>query len=350
MNSRQRVRAALSGETPDRVPFAFGFFGQSLPGIGDPDSRFGSDVRFAEFDPPREQAGFLDYLERLPADLYLGNPRQLRTYHEWQYHPEQGRQRPLGHISSVAELDAALLPDLSHPQRHAGLARQVRRWHEKGLAVAGSPPHLGGQLFETAWRLRGFETFMEDLLRRPELIHYLVGQLAAVLRQNVAILAKAGVDILLLDDDVAMPTGLLISPGTWRSFFKTPLKAAIDAAREQAPELLVFYHSDGNFTQIIPDLLEIGVNVINPLAPDCMDAAAIRRRFGPRLAFWGTVGRALTWDQGTPRQIAAEVRRRIADLGPSGLLLTPAYDIDFTPKANLAAFAEAVRNSGRATN
>ena len=87
----------------------------------------------------------------------MGSQAQLRTYHEWQYHPERGAARQLSSIRSLKELVSYVLPDLSNPSRHARLAKQVQRWHSQGLAVAGMPPHLGGEIFETAWRLRGFE-------------------------------------------------------------------------------------------------------------------------------------------------------------------------------------------------
>ena len=89
------------------------------------------------------------------------------------------------------------------------------------------------------------------------------------------------------------------------------------------------------------------MNVINPIQPDCMDGAAIKREFGDRLAMWGAVGSARLWDWGTPDQIRAEVRRCIETLGPQGLLLAPAYDIDFAPFENIAAFVEAVEEFGR---
>ena len=122
-----------------------------------------------------------------------------------------------------------------------------------------------------------------------------------------------------------------------------PLLLHIDLA----PDLLVFYHSDGNFTRLIPDLVEIGINVINPVQPDCMDGPAIKREFGDRLALWGTVGSAWLWDRGTPEQVRREVQQRIESLGPEGLLLSPAYDIDFTPFENVVAFVDAVRNHGQ---
>ena len=212
--------------------------------------------------------------------------------------------------------------------------------------MAGSPPHLGGNLFEAAWRMRGFEEFLIDLKERKSLANYLLDQLTAMLIHNALVLAQAGVDILLLDDDIAMPTGLMISPALWREMFGGRLANVIQLASEAAPELLVFYHSDGDFTRLIPDLVEIGVNVVNPLQPDCMDASVIKREFGDRLALWGTVGSANTWDFGAPEQIRSEVRHRIATLGPAGLLLAPAYDLDFTPRANVEAFVAAGREFG----
>jgi uroporphyrinogen decarboxylase len=138
------------------------------------------------------------------------------------------------------------------------------------------PAHrpIWGELFETAWRLRGFENFMIDLVQRPHLAAYLLDQLTSMLIENALILARKGVDILLLDDDVAMPNRLMIGPKTWCEYFKPRLARVINLAREESPNLLVFYHCDGNFTRLIPDLVNIGVNVIKPIQPDCMDAAA----------------------------------------------------------------------------
>ena len=349
MNSRERVREALLCRKPDRIPKALGFFDQDLDAIAPtkPEDYFDLDIRYAEFDPPDNQDAFRHYLDTLPDDIHVGNPAQLRTYHEWQYHPQMGTARPLSRVHSLNELVQYVMPDLSNPIRHAGLAKKVQRWHAQGFAVAGAPPHLGGELFETAWRMRGFENFMIDLVYRTELADYLLDQLTSMLIENALILARAGIDILLLDDDVAMPTGLMIGPATWRRHFKDRLARVIQIAREESPELLIFYHSDGNFSRLVPDLVDIGVNVINPIQPDCMDGAVIKREFGDRLAMWGAVGSAYLWDRGTPDQIRSEVKRCIEALGPQGLLLAPAYDIDFAPFENIVAFIEAVEKYGR---
>lgn len=349
MTPRERVLASLRFERPDRSPVALGFFAQSITALDPtpPEAVFPLDVRFLEFDPPARQDSYLDYLAALPDDVYLGNPKQLRTYHAWNYHPERPGERPLSRVRSLGDLVNLALPDLRDARRQRRLAARTRAWQAEGYAVAGGPPHLGGELFEMAARLRGFDTFMADLGRRPPLAHALLERLTGLLLDNVRLLAAAGVDILLLDDDVAMPTGLIIGPATWREFFKPRLASAIRAAREIAPEILVFYHSDGDFTRLIPELLEIGVDIVNPLQPDCMDATAIRRDFPRGPAFWGTVGTALLWDRGAPDQIREEVRRRLATLGPAGLLLAPAYDIDFAPLANIEAFVRAAEDFGR---
>ncbi len=245
------------------------------------------------------------------------------------------RARPDGPLSAAATVEALgghVLPNLTDPRRYAGLANQVAAYHARGWAVAGGPPHLGGELFETAYRLRGFQTFLEDLRLRPALAGYLLDQLTSLVIHNVLILARSGVDILLLDDDVAMSSGMIVGPTMWGAFFKPRLADIIRLARAANPDILVFYHSDGNFTAIVSDLIEIGVNVINPVQPDCMDALSIKRTFGDRLALWGTVGTAALWDLGTPEDVRAEVRLRAETLGPAGLLLCPAYDIDFAPR------------------
>ena len=231
---------------------ALAFWEESLPAIAPktPAEHFGLDVRFVEFTPPDDQQDFMHYLSGLPHDVHVGDLAQLRTDHAWRYHPERGPDGPLSSAKTAAELARYTLPDLGDPRRYAGLSAQVEQWHGQGWAVAGSPPHLGGELFESGYRLRGFTNFLADLVRNKPLAHYLLDQLAALMLHSALILACAGVDILLLDDDVAMPTGLIISPATWCEFFKPRLANVIRLAREVQPELIVFYHSDGDFTAL----------------------------------------------------------------------------------------------------
>ena len=228
------------------------------------------------------------------------------------------------------------------------LERAVTRLHRQEYAVMAAPPHLGGELFETAWRLRGFEQFMVDLIENPPLVDYLLEQLTAMHITLSLALTRAGIDILALDDDVGEPTRMLISPTIWRRYFKSRVRTIIAACRAVNPDLFIFWHSDGHIEPIIPDLIEIGVNVLNPVQPDVMDPAQLKHRYGDRLAFWGTVGTPQRWSWGTPDEIRQEVYERIATVGVGGgLILSPAYDLE--PECrweNVIAFFEAIDEWG----
>jgi uroporphyrinogen decarboxylase len=145
-----------------------------------------------------------------------------------------------------------------------------------------------------------------------------------------------------------MPGRMMISPRTWREFFARRLAEIIRAARAIKADLRVLYHSDGHIEPILGDLVDMGVDAVNPVQPEHMDAARIRRRFGRRLALWGTVGRQTTFAFATPAEIRAEVEERVATLGRAGLVLCPAYDIDEpdVPWENVAAFLQAAAELG----
>jgi uroporphyrinogen decarboxylase len=163
-------------------------------------------------------------------------------------------------------------------------------------------------------------------------------------------LTRAGIDILGLDDDVGEPNQMLMSRAMWQRYFKPHVKTIIDACRRTNPELAIFWHSDGNIEAIIPDLIEIGVDILNPIQPDVMDPSKLKRSYGDRLTFFGTVGTPRLWSWGSPADIRAEVRERIETVGEGGgLIIAPAYDLEPAegiPWANVLAFFEAVDEFG----
>lgn len=351
MNARERLLTAMDGGEPDRVPHALNFYRVEIEKLAPPGQYRDDlvDVQFVELPPSPEEEELHRLARPFSPDTRLGTTAQVTTYTRWDYHPETpDRRNPLARARSLDDLRDFPFPDVSAPYRLEGLARQVQDLHARGLAAGGNLPHLGGELFEAAWRLRGLENFFIDLLRRPDWAHFLLDRLADLAHRNAEALARADVDVLALDDDVGMPGTMMISPATWREFFKPRLAGIIRAARALKPDLRVLYHSDGYFEPIVGDLMEIGVNAINPLQPDHMDAARIRRRFGPRLALWGTVGHHTTFSFATPDEIRQEVKHRIETLGRAGLILCPAYDIDEPdiPWENIAAFLEAAETYG----
>ena len=350
MNSRERVVAALRGLEPDKVPVALGFSHIELSDLAPKGEakRHRVDVHFVSFRPSRAQQDFEQSIASLPRDTRIGGPSLLRTYRDWGYKPDVSEVNPLADARQREDIERYPWPDTTEPYRHEGMAAEVAGLHEQGYAVAGNLPHLGGELFETGWRLRGFQNWNLDLIERPDLANALLDRLTAMATRNAVALAQAGVDVLVLDDDVGMPEHMIISPDLWRAYLRPRLAQIIAAARTTNPALLVLYHSDGVIGPILADLMAIGVNAINPMQPDRMDAVAIRRELGPRLAFWGTVGTHAALAYGTPEAIRREVRERVETLGRAGLVLAPAYDVDEpdVPWENLRAFLEAAEEFG----
>jgi uroporphyrinogen decarboxylase len=329
---------------------ALSFYPTVLPQTSgkDADEQLGTDVRFVEFEPPSEQGKFLQYLERLPTHVNVGNLRTLRTYFEWGYHPETAGSEPLANSHTLDDVKSFSFPNLLEKRRHQHLREKVQKIHSRGIAVAGLPPHMGGEIFEVAQRLRGFEQLMSDFFRNPQFVDYLFQELAKIGSQSVAILAAARVDVICLDDDVGEPSRMMISPDLWRRFLKGPLSRIISTARAGNPSVQILYHSDGYIEPIVPDLIEIGVNAINPVQPDVMDPVALKDEYGSKVAFWGTVGTASDWIYGTPSAIESEVKSRIETVGSGGgLVISPAYDLEPEVRwENVLAFVKAVQKYG----
>ena len=233
MNGRERILAALEGDEPDRVPCALGFYHVEI--AAGFDDRV--DVDFVDVPPSPEDEALRRRAEPFPPDTRLGSRIQIATYARWQYRPlESEDANPLARARTLDDLRSFPFPEpaVDRPAA-ADLDKRVRALHDRGLAAAGNLPHLGGELFESAWRLRGLENFLLDLVSRPAWAHCLLDRLAARARRHAETLARAGIDVLVLDDDVGMPGGMMIGPATWREFFKPRLAAIIDGARGVAP-------------------------------------------------------------------------------------------------------------------
>ena len=183
----------------------------------------------------------------------------------------------------------------------------------------------------------------------PQQAADLSSQIARARQRQARFFAEQDVDVLVLGDDVSMQTGMIMSPTTWRQWFKGRMKLIIEEARAIKPDLPVFYHSDGNPEAIIPDLIGIGVTILNPVQPECIDPVTVKERYGDRLALWGTIGTQTTMPFGTPDDVRAEAKHRIETVGrDGGLVLGPTHSLEpDVPWENIVALYEAIEQYGR---
>jgi uroporphyrinogen decarboxylase len=159
-------------------------------------------------------------------------------------------------------------------------------------------------------------------------------------------MARAGVDAIGLGDDVGTQRGMMMSVDFWREHLKPRLKRVIDAIREtQWDHIWIKYHSDGNITEILNDLAEIGVDILNPVQPECMPLAEVIPPYQDRLRFWGMIGTQSTMPYGTVDDVRAAVEEcaRFAREG-AGIVVAPTHVLEpDVPWENIQALVDAVR-------
>lgn len=354
MTSRERVRAALAHRPTDRVPRllyeeAIGYTPRIEQLLREhcapkmPRDHFQMDITGVKVRPTS--------LPRSRFSSWHASEEEAMQADEWGvlwrgsgFHHFTHIQSPLRNVQGFARLQEYPWPDLDQPYRFDGVSEQVAQLHRQGFAVAA----FAGSVFEQSWYVRGMEQLMMDMAAEPEIAHYFFERTATFQRHAAVMFARAGVDIIITGDDVAGQNGLLISLETWREFLKPRLAATVRAVKAANPDTFVFYHCDGNIEPAIPELIEIGIDILNPVQPECMEPALIKQRYGDRLSFWGTVSVQRTMPLGTPAEVRAEVRARIRDVGcGGGLILAPAHVLGpETPWENIVAFFEAADDSG----
>jgi uroporphyrinogen-III decarboxylase len=158
-------------------------------------------------------------------------------------------------------------------------------------------------------------------------------------------LVQLGVDMIWIGDDVGAQHTMIISPDQWREFLKPRMKQYIAELKGLNPNIKIAYHSDGNIYPIINDLIEIGLDVLNPVQPGSMDPAKIKAEFGKDLCFWGTIDEQHTLPFGTTEDVRDEVRRRLATIGANGgLIIGPTHHVQLdTPMENVFAMVEEIK-------
>jgi uroporphyrinogen decarboxylase len=369
MTSRERVLCALNHEEPDRVPIFFGTSGVTTMntaaydrlkahlGLKAETRSFWRALQYAILDEEVMARFHSDGRPLIPGPAPSTLSRDIapgRFVDAWGI---TWRLQPGNHYYDIAEhplRNAAVddvqrfaWPDLAHPSRFAGLRDKARAIREAGLAVVALS---GISPFEFSYMLRGMDQWFLDLAADHEFVHALIRKLTDLMRSAVErLLDEAGdfIDVIVTGDDLGSQKAPLISTAMYRQLVK-PYHAELLSVIKARSRAKVFYHSDGNIYPLLPDLLEIGVDLLNPVhvsAKDMGDTARLKREFGDRLSFCGAIDSQSVLPRGTPDVVRREVRRRIKDLAPSGgYILASVHCIqpDVPPENVYAMFDEAV--------
>ena len=375
MTSRDRVLAAINHQEPDRVPLDIGGgsstsvviegYQRLKEHLGLPSKtevmnktfrvarldervmqRLGSDCRPlaagppAQWTPPPSKPGtFVDMWGITWRRAYYGD-----GCYYWEL-----AHSPLAE-ATAGDLESYPWPDPLDPGFTAGLAEEARGLYEEtDYAIMAD----GGfkSFWELGYMLRGLEQMLMDVALNPSFVSALMTKLLEI--NTVAtgcFLDGVGpyIQVLRTGDDLATQSGALISPQACRTILRPVYKEYFDFIKSKT-EAKIFFHSCGNTVDLLDDLIDIGVDIINPVQVSAMgDTSALKTRFGDRVVFWGAIDTQHVLPHGSTQEVENEVRQRIHDLGPGGgFVLAPVHNIQpDVPPENIMAMAEATRKFG----
>ncbi len=346
MTSRERWRAVFARRTPDRVPtdyWATPEFDRKLR------ARLGCRTRRQTLD----RLG-VDYEVQL-APEYVG-PRLPRLQDEFgrrfrAVDYDGGRYRecvhfPLAGFGSVAEIERSYTWPTADWWDFGPVRAQADR-------AAGHPVRGGGsEPFLIYKELRGMEQAYVDLVENPEIVHYCLDKLfglayACALRIYETVPGR--VDISYVAEDMGGQTDLMLSVRHIREFLLPGMKRMIDLAHEAGA--YVFHHNDGSCWRIVPDMIALGIDLLNPLQWRCpgMERERLKSEFGPRVVLHGGMDNQHTLPFGTVEEVRREVEDNLRILGEGGgYILAPCHNIQaLTPVENVLAMYDAANELGR---
>jgi len=359
MNGRQRILTALSLQEPDRVPLyihginerpIIGIAGRFMGGLPDPDKTF---YDMTDMEKLTMLEALFTVHERCDIDGFTA----LEFGHEERIGPEEVRDA----WGVVYQLNPYGLPVAKHhpvpePSDLKGFTPPVPR-PENLLLLTAARQRFGDAkaifwmmrgTFVLSWRLVGMENLMLKMFDDPDFVHRIAQMTFAYNVQLLDLLVEAGLDVLIVEDDIADKNFPLISPDQFRQFIH-PYNRQL-AALAHARGLKVIRHSDGNLWPLLDILLESGYDGLNPLEPQAgMDLKRVKAYCGDRLCLLGNIDCIDLLPNGTTAQVEAAVRQAIADAGHGGGLiicssnsLHPGVNPD-----NCLAMFEATRKFGR---
>lgn len=361
MKHRERVIMALSHKQPDRCPMQISFTPEFALHLR---KDLGQN-RVAQHNP--HGGGNTYELERaIDEDMLLTSVGWANSYYmvdcepgqgytdEWgirwqaaEYQTKFGKGKyteMVGHpLAEDSAIESYKAPDPNRPKLYTEAQSVIKIYKDEYWIVGVTVTTI----WETAWALRGYERMLMDLALDEELVERILQipyqyHLAAARK-----LTQMGVDMIWIGDDVGTQRAMLISPEQWRRLFKPKMANFISTLKKINPNLKIAYHSDGNIMPIIPDLIEVGLDVLNPIQPASMNPAEVKKQFGDKLCFWGTLDEQHTLPFGTAKDVERQVKERLKTVGKKGgLIIGPTHHVQLdTPMENFWAMVNTIKNT-----
>lgn len=345
MNSRERVLTALNHKEPDRVPIHNFLTPEVLEKVEKETNTKGYDAEIAAGNE------WLIYSVGVCANFYLKNTEEYVDEWgiTWRRVPHEGGiyTEMVNHpLSDLKNYDNYRFPDPYDEGRYSGLEDVIEKYRKDYLIVGG----IACTLFENSWYLRGMENWLIDLIQNRDFAHELLDRLVDFYIKCGEKLIDFGVDVIWTGDDFGMQDRMFIRREQFLEFFKPRYAKIYSELRKKKKDIFFAHHCDGYIEPIIPDFIEIGLDILNPIQPKCMDPVEINKKFGKNLSFWGTVDNQYILPFGSEEELYSELRRLLKNVAPGGgYIIGGAHCIQPTPvhQGNMFKMVEFVKKYGK---
>jgi len=354
LTSRERVLATLNHEKPDRVPIVLG--ASNATGIKMVAYRrlkkllnFEAPERYL-YDFPELGTAFIDepMLERLHVDVRGVLDREPKHILEKNANREPDSMyfnswgagvtkagpdnwfpsyHPLAETHSIEDLEKYPWPDMDDPTRVAHVRAEAQKLHQENQYAIMATPWLAFPM-ERGYEMQRMDKFFLNMGRHPDFIQALVkktGELCKTLMGHFLDECGDVIDIIKIGDDLGMQSSLLLSPKMYRQYIK-PVHADYIAFIKSRTNAKVLFHTDGDVFPLIPDFIEMGIDILNPIqtsAGKMSNLPELKKQFGKDLIFCGAIDTHRVLPFGTPNEVRAEVKRIIELLGKTAATCFP---------------------------
>ena len=276
-----------------------------------------------------------------PFGLLFQGQNHLRTS---PYGHLEAFLHPLADVEDLEGVKSLPWPNTSDQKLYVHLKDSVSSIHAKGLIAVGQ---MDCTVFEHTWYLRGMEQLFLDWIEGNPVGNWLLDWFTERSTKAVEAFVEAGVDIIFLGDDVGSQQSLLLSREMWQEHLRPRLRTVIAAAREGTKQPWIAYHSDGAIAPLVSDLIDCGVQILNPIQPECVDIEAFFAGFHDKLAFWGGIGTQTTMPFGSASDVKSAVEGLLCLAARHNVRFIPApthYLEPDVPVDNIIAFLRAVQD------
>lgn len=350
MNARDRVRAAIEHKEPDRIPLDFWWSHEvkerlidhlNVEGVKELQDYLGSDIRCIY--PPyigRELPGYEDgsYMDfwgviRKPYSHGCGEYDEVVYY-------------PLGEAKTIEDVEEIEWPEPDWFD-YGKLPSLCEEYQGYALMV-GQMGVFTQTIFIQAWFLRGLHQLFFDFVENRDLVKAILHKIMEFRLEHVKRIlevVKGRVDMMQIADDYGMQSGLMISPATWREFFAPHLQDLVDLIHGAG--LKTFLHCCGSCREILPELIDIGIDILNPIQPSArgMDPEELKSHFGDRICFHGGIDTQSILPKGSVEDVRLHTKEMFKRLGRGGgYIMAPVHTVEpDVPLENILALYETAR-------